>query len=292
MSTDVLPETFTGFVDDAATFPPGDVPMTLAVAAFEGRTSEWYADFAPTFVCTDVGIPSVTAAAARPPRVSVLVTGGAGAIAGACRLAARGGHELAGLELALRDLDDLPGNARRTVAALDAALAEGLLEEETRIFVELPPGPPTPAWLAAADEVAMAGLRLKFRTGGVEERLFPTTTELASWISAALDRETPFKCTAGLHHAARNTGEGGWDHHGFLNVLVATIRAFDGASDAEVAETLAERDAVALAGAVDLSELARGRRWFTSFGCCDVLDPLRDLIALGLVSPPAGADPL
>ncbi len=285
----MLPEAFTGFLDDAATFPPGNAPVAQAVADFEARAGEWYADFVSSYVCTDVGIPGVTAVAGGPLRLSVLVTGGAGAISGACRLVARGGHELAGLEVALRDLDDLPGNARRTVAALDAALAEGLLEEETPVYVELPPGMPTGGWLAAADEVAMAGLRVKYRTGGVEEHLFPSPAELAAWISAALDRETPFKCTAGLHHAARNTGDGGWDHHGFLNVLLATLHAFDGASDAEVAEVLAEREASVLVQHADLDELARGRRWFTSFGCCAVLDPLRDLVSLGLVTPPAGA---
>ena len=55
-----------------------------------------------------------------PLRLAIVVTGGAGAIEGALRLAARGGHEVAGVEIALRDLDDLAGNARR-VAAADAA---------------------------------------------------------------------------------------------------------------------------------------------------------------------------
>ena len=34
---------------------------------------------------------------------------------------------------------------------------------------------------------------------------FPSAAALAGWIDAALDRETPFKCTAGLHHAVRHT---------------------------------------------------------------------------------------
>ena len=54
---------------------------------------------------------------------------------------------------------------------------------------------------------AEAGLRLKFRTGGLEASAFPTAEVLAGWIDAALDRETPFKCTAGLHNAVRHTGE-------------------------------------------------------------------------------------
>ena len=47
---------------------------------------------------------------------------------------------------------------------------------------------------------------------------------------------------------------------------------------------LAEEDGAALvAGLPDLDTLARTRRWFTSFGCCEVREPLEDLAALGLV---------
>ena len=88
----------------------------------------------------------------------------------------------------------------------------------------------TSSWFAAADEVAAAELRLKFRTGGLEAAAFPAAHALARWVDAALDRETPFKCTAGLHNAVRHTGTDGFEHHGFLNVLVATRMLFDGAT--------------------------------------------------------------
>ena len=141
---------------------------------------------------------------------------------------------------------------------------------------------PTAGWLAAADVVAAAELRLKFRTGGVEADLFPAVPTVAAWIDAALDRETPFKCTAGLHHAVRHTDPAtGFHHHGFLNVLAATRTALDGG---DVAAVLAEEDGAALVAALpDLDTLARTRRWFTSFGCCEVREPLEDLAALGLV---------
>ena len=138
---------------------------------------------------------------------------------------------MAGVEIALRDLDDLAGNARRVVAAVDAARAEGVLDDDVPVHVELPATEPSAAWLAAADEVAGAELRLKFRTGGTDADAFPTAATLAAWIDAALDRETPFKCTAGLHHAVRHRDrETGFEHHGFLNVLLATRQRFDGGS--------------------------------------------------------------
>jgi len=272
-----LDPAWSGLVDDAAIFPPGDSPLPEAVSAHVARREEWYADLVGSFVVTDVKVAEIE----EPLHVSVVVTGGAGAIEGALKLAARGGHGVAGVEIALLDLDDLAGNARRVAAAGDA---NGL--EPERVYVEVPHVPNTGSWLRAADEVASAGMRLKFRTGGLEEDLFPTSPALARWIDAALDRETPFKCTAGLHNAVRHDNVDGFTHHGFLNVLLATIRGFDGASHDDVAALLDERDPDALVAAARAEDLVRGRRWFTSFGSCSVREPLDDLTALGLQEEP------
>ena len=201
------------------------------------------------------------------------MTGGAGAIGGVWAYADKSGRRVDGLEIALRDLDDLAGNARRVSAAVDAARGEGVLDEHTTVYVELPQADTSPAWLAAADVVAEAEHRLKFRTGGLEVDRFPTAEQLAGWIDAALDRETPFKCTAGLHHAiAHRDHETGFPHHGFRNVLLATRQAFDGATTAEVATLLADHypnDLVALGPHEStVSRLSRARRWFVAFGSC------------------------
>ena len=276
------PPFWTALVDDAAIFPPGNADLTDAAAAYVARRGTAYADLVGTFVLRDTDVPKVAVAPDVSFPVSVVVTGGAGQIAGPAKACERSNLTLAGMEIALRDLDALAGNARRVVAAVDAARGEGVLDEAVPVFVELPPGEPTYQWLAAADEVAAAELRLKFRTGGVEAHLFPTAPALAAWIDAALDRETPFKCTAGLHNAVRHTGEDGFEHHGFVNVLLATRRAFDGAPTAEVVETLEQRDGTALAAEARAADLAGARRWFTSFGSCSVTEPLDDLITLGL----------
>lgn len=268
---------WSGLVDDAAIFPPGDVPLPDAVDAHVGRRDEWYADLVGSFVVTDTKVPEIL----TPLRLAVVVSGGAGGVEPALRLAERGGHEVAGVEVALRDLDDLAGNARRVATAADGC---GVPPEQ--VYVELPHVPDTGSWLRAADAVAEGGLRLKFRTGGLETHLFPPAHALARWIDAALDRETPFKCTAGLHNAVRHTGDDGFEHHGFLNVLVATVRAFDGAGTHEVVELLEERDPDAVVAAADDEDLTRARRWFTSFGSCSVIEPLDDLLALGLLEKP------
>lgn len=269
---------WSGLLDDAAVFPPGDVPLLEAVAAHGAHRDASYGDLLGAFVLKDTDLPLVRGTT-HP--LAVVVTGGAGQVAGPLGVAARLGLRVAGLEIALRDPDDLAGNARRVVAAVDHARADGVLDEAVPVHVELPQAEVTHGWEAAADEVASAELRLKLRTGGVESHLFPTSERLAAWIDAALDRELPFKCTAGLHHAVRHTSAEGFEQHGFLNVLLATVAAFDGASRAETVATLEERDPARLA--VDEGQVVRARRWFTSFGTCSVVEPVADLRDLGLL---------
>ncbi len=184
-------------VDDAAIFPPGDAPLHEATAAYAARSAEDGAELVGTFVLKDTDLPLVRGFGGP---LSVVVTGGAGQLAGPIGLCTKLGLNLAGLEIAVRDPDDPAGNVRRVVAALRD------VETDVPVHVELPAAPAEGGWLAAADVVAEAELRLKFRTGGLEAAAFPTAEVLAGWINAALDRETPFKCTAGLHNAVRHTG--------------------------------------------------------------------------------------
>lgn len=280
---------WTGLVDDAAIFPPGDAPLDIALGAYDDRAVEPWAGLVASFVCRDTDLPAIDPGESEDPGttprpLSVVVTGGAGAIGGPLQLVERRGLRLHALEVAVRDLDDPAGNVRRVVAALDDARSAGTLTDDLPVHVELPAVDPSPRWLAAADEVAGAELRLKFRTGGLEADAHPTADRFAAWIDAALDRETPFKCTAGLHHAVRHTTAEGWEQHGFLNVLLATRRAFEGATHDDVVATLEERVPATLV--VDPGELAAGRRWFTSFGSCSVDEPRDDLTALGLMPDP------
>jgi hypothetical protein len=280
VSTQPLSAAWRGLVDDAAIFPPGDAPLSEAAAAHQRRRGDGYADLVGTFVVRDTDLPDLKA---TPLALSVVVTGGAGQVPGVAGLARKLHIAVEGLEIALRDPADPVGAARRVVAAVDAARAEGVLDDHVPVYVEIPASCPEPTWLAAADEVAAAEHRLKFRTGGLEATAYPTAGTVAAWIDAALDRETPFKCTAGLHRAVRHTGDDGFEHHGFLNVLVATRQAFDGSSRADVETILEEREPAVLVETAAELELAGARRWFTSFGSCSVSEPLDDLLALGLL---------
>jgi hypothetical protein len=268
-----LDDAWAGLVDDAAIFPPGDAPFNDALEAYDARTPAEGADLVGSFVLRDTDLPLLGGALVP---LSIVITGGAGQLAGPTQFVRRTNPAIVGMEIAVRDLDDPAGNVRRIVAATDE------LETEWPIFVELPQTDADHGWLAAADVAAEAGLRLKFRTGGLDASAFPSSATLASWIDAALDRETPFKCTAGLHRAVRHTGDDGFEHHGFLNVLLATKLAWDGAGAGSVVDMLEERSPDALAREL-LTDPHDARRWFTSFGSCSVAEPWADLKELGLV---------
>ena len=278
-------------------FPPGNLSLPDAWAAHSAWRSSAYADLVGPLLCSDRRLPELGALAATATRqpgqragetthVSVVVTGGAGAIEPAITWASRiDGVELVGIEVALRDEEDLAHNARRAAAVLSQALPVA-----ATAAVELPRinTSPTGGWLDAMDVVAESGHRAKYRTGGLERTAFPDEAELAAFIHAALDRELPFKCTAGLHRAVRSiAGDTGFDQHGFLNVLLATRACLDGATEVETAQVLAERDADTVAGRVAaLGDAKRTstRDWFVSFGSCSITEPIDDLVTLGLLA--------
>ncbi len=279
------PAWLTDLIDDAAIFPPGNAPLDRAVAEHRAHRASEYAALVGGFVVTDVKLPDLIDILDEgdeiPLAINLVVTGGAGAIEPAVRWATRAPLlQLRALEIALRDEADLAHNALRAITALDQVDAD---VDGVSVYVEPPKldGPPTASWLAALDELAARDLRLKFRSGGADQAAFPTCGELGDAITAALDRELAFKCTAGLHHAVRQTDpDTGITHHGFLNVLRATRASLEGDDPSEV---LAEDSVASLLDGFEVEEAARTRRWFAGFGSCSVLEPHDDLVELGLL---------
>ena len=288
---EVATSLFGGIVDDAALFPPGNEPMGSAVPAHRNHQDSWYGTLVGPFLCADRWLAQLQAELTDdtdPLAFAVIVTGGAGAVEPAVSRADRDPRlQLAGVEVALRSADDLAANARRVATVFASTLPDGVVGS-----VEVPrleaPTTPSRGWLAALDVVAEAGHRLKYRTGGLEPTAFPSELELATVLNAALDRELPVKCTAGLHDAVRHTAtDTGFEQHGFLNVLLAVRAALDGADVGDLAAVLADRDRDAVSGRVrdlDAGQAASVRRWFTSFGSCSVLEPVDNLVELGLLS--------
>ncbi|HEX9356341.1 MAG TPA: hypothetical protein VF933_21305, partial [Streptosporangiaceae bacterium] len=137
-----------------------------------------------------------------------------------------------------------------------------------------------------------------FRTGGVRADLYPSESELASAVLAAVRAGVPFKATAGLHHAVRNTDpQTGFEQHGFLNLILATDAAAAGASEPDLVRLLAQRHAARVAErvhALGAERTALARTLFTSFGTCSIAEPRSELIGLGLLTQagtPSGSAP-
>ncbi|GAA3009795.1 hypothetical protein JCM13580A_01590 [Streptomyces drozdowiczii] len=275
-----LPPAFRHLVDDAAVFPPGLAPLPRAVAEHAGHLASAHAALVGPFVIGADRLPEL-AELAGPElfpdglRVSV-VTAPAAIPAVLAPLAATDRLVPAALEVR-------PDPARPLRDQIDDLAAQSL---PGAVYIEAP-RPGTPAWDEALTGAVRHGFRLKFRTGGTEAAAFPTEDEVAAWIHDTVASGAAFKCTAGLHHAVRHTAPTtGFEHHGYLNVLLATARACSGAPLPAVRAALAERDPDRLAHAVTAlpaADTATARAAFTSYGSCSVLEPLEDLAALGLL---------
>lgn len=277
-----IPARFQRLVDDAAIFPPGLSPLAEAVGAHAGHLSSGHRDLVGPFVVDTARLGELAelATAALFPtglRVSIVVPTPHD-LPSAVLTAHEAEHlDLAGLEVKLE------ADAPMTDQIREIASAE---RHGAMTYVEAP-RPGDARWWDVIDHVAQADLRLKFRTGGAEAGAFPTESDLATWVCGAVARSVPFKCTAGLHQAVRHTdATTGFEHHGYLNVLLAAAHAVTGAELDQVEAVVAQRDARALADEVaDTSGhvMSSAREAFTSYGSCSILEPLHDLAELGLL---------
>lgn len=258
----MIPPLFTGLLDDAAVFPPGLMPLADAVPAHARHLSAPYADIVGPLV---LAVPALAQLGDAEVDLSVTLPAGPGQLPEAIRAA---GTRLRGLEIAVP--------AGMSPHAFFAALEP----VDVPVFVEVPRDERR---LEVIAECSKTGYQAKFRTGGVKAELYPDEAELAAAVRAVVDAEVPFKATAGLHHAIRNTDPvTGFEQHGYLNLMLATAAAADGASEADLVAILADRDAKAIAARVsELGESVRTR--FRSFGTCSITEPLTELIELGLL---------
>jgi hypothetical protein len=274
----MVPPLFAGLVDDAAVLPPGTLGLSEALAGFDQHRSSWYGDLVGSFLlpASLVGLMPAVAASA----VGLIGDTGIGPVPAALAKLRGSGAEVRQIEAAVarRGEDPQPGLAELRRLAEETP--------DVDVYAEIPLSWGLLSALDAAGDARAAGLRFaaKFRVGGLAAELFPTPVELAAVICACRDRNLPFKIAAGLRHALRHTDpETGFAHHGFLNVLVGVAAAVDGGDVAEVAEVLAATHPVPLV------EPARARRddtrpLWAGFGSASVVEPLTELIRLGLIN--------
>ncbi len=249
--------------DDAAIFPPGNAPMAHAVAAHLEHKASTHGTFVGPMVCS----------AARLPELIAELESQSGAV------------ELA-LVTGLAEFDDSVASAldetRLSLVAIEARMEVGGavsgLPVGVAVWCEYPWG---------SDFELPAGTGLKLRTGGAEASDFPTEKELAAAIMMCAANNVSFKLTAGLHHAIRSTDPAtGHEHHGFLNVILATHSALNDRAADSVVANLANRDSEHVAERIRRlsdKDVWAIRHAFHSFGTCSIADPINDLTALGLL---------
>lgn len=257
---------FRALFDDAAMFPPGNASAEMALAKHLRYRGSWFADLVGPLL---VPARSVDAF-----------------------LDAHEGTGLPGVAIVLIGTTSLPPviPSGVTVRGFEVAVADLPLPDVPTgmsLAAEITPGTAGDRVLTAVGGAADPGLVAKFRTGGITANAFPSEDVLAGVICASCAAVAPFKLTAGLHHAVRHIDPAtGFEHHGFLNVMVGVNLALSGAGQGAVARALAIRDSSSLLRemrkSVDNGQL---RRQFRSFGCCGVEDPIGDLVELGLVHP-------
>ncbi len=268
---------FTGLVDDAALFPPGNAPMDQALKEHAAVRPTSRSEFVGPFLCPASRVTELRAhlPADESIRLSLIFdVDGDDAHAALRACGSDDTLELVGVE----------ASAQRLGA--DTAAVGGNLSRLPGVtgYLEVP----RTGYGDALDLVGASGWHAaKYRTGGTTAEAFPSELELAAFLVAVTGRRLPFKLTAGLHHAVRLTDAAtGFEQHGVLNVLVATRVAQSGGSVDDIAAVLAQRSAPALVefvSAWDEQTCSGVRASFRSFGCCGVHDPLDELSALGLL---------
>jgi hypothetical protein len=263
-----VPVLFKGLLDDAEVFPPGRAPLPEAVPAHARQLASPYADLVgplilPAPALADLG-PLLGTAPERPLDLAVTAPEGAAQLGDVLAKPAELPVRLQGLEVALP--------AGMSSAAFFTALEP--------VFVEVPRDERRAEVIATC---ATTGHQAKFRTGGLQAAMYPGEAELAAAIRAVVEAGVPFKATAGLHRAIRNTDpETGFEQHGFLNLLLATAAALEGPPGAELTTVLATRNGTEVAARVsDLDGSVRER--LRSLGTCSIIEPLTGLVDLDLV---------
>jgi hypothetical protein len=259
---------FAGLVDDAGLFPPEELPMAAALARHREDATAGSPVLTGRFLCTAARLPELLGHLAPEDHLALGLISpldDASLEQSLAAIAAEPRIELAVVEGPARNLDALP-----------------TIPDGVPCHVETPHGD-----LAAVERVGAAGYGVKVRCGGVRAELFPSADELGAFIATCVRAGVPFKATAGLHHALPyRDARTGFSHHGFLNLLLATCRAVDGASEAKVVDAIASTDRDALvseAQAVDAELANDARRLFVAYGSCSTREPIDDLRELGLL---------
>jgi hypothetical protein len=281
-----------GLVDYAGLFPPAALPMDAAVRNYaryrSGVTRNLLGRFVLPVTRLDEFVRAVSGLAAATDD-------------GPWPLAVLAGPSDASTIAAFNGLH----GARWAIDTIEAK-ASALAEVEAiaqafggyTVYVEIPVAE-DPTMLVQA--IGTAHLRAKIRTGGVTAEAFPAPHAVLRFLSECVQRQVPFKATAGLHHPLR--GEYSFTYaanaargtmYGFLNVFLAATLLHAGYEPSALFALLEERDPAAIVADahgiswrglhVSAAQVAQARTRFAgSFGSCSFEEPVQDLAALQLL---------
>jgi hypothetical protein len=300
-------------IDDAALFPPAELPMRAALRHHARLRESAYWWIAGRFVVPASRLDEL--ASLRDPAQALELS----VILDSAMSGAKGDTVRADLHR----IDRVLGTAGITVASLElrvpgAGLDPAGLTRSVSEIAERWPSEPVSFWyeplynagwatppdaalatLAAVRGTAPANVAVgaKVRCGGQAAGATPSVDDLAAFVVAAHAHDVPWKATAGLHHPVR--GEhgvaGAVVPHGFLNLFVAGIALHAGALDAaRVAGVIAETEPRAFVVdpahiawhdvRVEAEQVGAARERCVSFGSCSFDEPVNDLRELGILT--------
>jgi hypothetical protein len=289
---------FGGLIDYAGLFPPASLDMAGAVAGYRAARESSRGWLVDRFI-----VP-----ASRLEELALSLTGSMTA-----------GEEPWGLSV-IADIGEFPGfaDSHRAIAAYTTEMASASSVEliEAKLppqpaefdigeaavafagggavaFFEMPPDELPLDALDAARRQRDVALGTKLRCGGVTADAFPTPRRVADFIAGCVARSLPFKCTAGLHHPIRHVApDTGFVHHGFLNIVAASLAAAEGS--AELVDIISDTDPRAFNvgrsgvtwrdstfGVATIESVRSGT--FVGYGSCDFDEPVADLVGMGML---------
>ncbi len=265
-----------GLIDYAGLFPPAALDMPTAVRNYASYRDGEHAWMLGRFI-----VP-----AARLSEFDAAVIG----LAGPWRLSCVG--------QAILPAAGFPAGSAGKIESVELKIEKTADIKPAKIvtYYEIPRIEDAASYVPA---LAWSGARAKVRTGGLTAGAFPSSTELARFLTICA--EVPFKATADLHHPLRSVHRLTYEAdsplgmmHGFLNVFLVASLAYSGVNEEEVVPTLEETapDAFQFDDAgvtwhsrrLTAAQLRTARENFAiGFGSCSFEEPIADLRALGLL---------
>jgi hypothetical protein len=277
-----FPPLLARLVDDAALFPPSAASVTETVKTYLAARRAPYAGLIGFLLCPISRLGALVSALrkarpARPVTLSLVADTGLGGLPKAISTALDNAKLLDLRMIEVPAPSDVDSNWL-------VQLTEFVPDDVVRV---VEPRRGRPEWLTGVRRVAEAGCWPKLRCGGTSVESFPTVEEVADFLAIATGTGSPFKVTAGLHHAVRHHDKNtGLTHHGLLNMLIGTAHAVSGAS---AHDALRSTDAAALAaeaGALSKETSRVVREVFACYGSVSLSTPVAELVQLGLLPNP------